>query len=104
MLGSEWCHLEAQCVGYADAEQCRSKQLRVLRDRAADGEATRTDPLGCEELRRGVTLLDQELSAGDEVVNGVLLMLFHSRHMPGLSVLAADADMRNGMTDAALHA
>src|SRR6476646_7607924 len=83
----------AKIVGHAHVVERRAKEVRALGDGATDGDSPRTSAFARQMLRRGELVVDQILSAGDEVGNGVELRGLAAAVMPILAILAAAADM-----------
>src|SRR6202050_1972924 len=84
----------AQRVGAAAADQRSSEQVRPLRDSASDQDAAGAGAFTRQALRAGVFVFDQVLSAGDEIVDGVLFGQLVAGAVPLLAVFAATANMR----------
>jgi hypothetical protein len=91
--------LEAQRIDDPNLHQRSCKQLGLLSDRAPDCNSASAGALACEIPSQGVAVIDQESSASDEVVDRVLLVLLHSGEMPLLTILAASADVSDGIGD-----
>src|ERR1700734_886165 len=74
--------LESQRVGHANVVDGSGKQFRMLGDGATDGDAAGAGASNRQMRGRRIPLLNQVLSRGDHVVDGVLLGLLLARLMP----------------------
>src|SRR5712692_1312920 len=68
-----------------------AEEIRTLRDRTANCDSSSAGSLSCKLRRRSVFVFDQVLSAGEKVVNRVLLGQLSSGIMPIFAVLSAAA-------------
>src|SRR6185295_16990948 len=73
------------------------EEVRPLDDHGADEQAAVRGALDRQPLRPRVALPDEPLGGGDEVVEDVLLALQHAGAVPVLAVLAAAAQVRQGI-------
>src|SRR5207247_5588475 len=95
--------VEPQHVHDADRRQGRAEQLGALRDCRAYQQAPVRAAPDRELRRRRITLRDEILRGGHEIVEYVLLLLVHSRRVPRFPGLTASPQVRHGVYTAQLE-
>ena len=93
----------AQHIHHAHGGNRRAEQLGSLGHRRADQQAAVAAAPDSQPVRGCVTVVDQPLGRGQEIVEDVLLVRLHPGLVPAASVLAAPAQIRHGVQSAALH-
>ena len=91
-------HVEDAHGGKSDREE-----FRTLRHDSADQQPTVRSPLYRETAWGGVLEGDEVLGGGDEVIEHVLLLRFHSRLMPRFAILTAPAQRGRCIHATGLH-
>ena len=84
-----------QSIRYSDANQCRAKQVRPLRDRSANQDSASAGAFTRKPLRRRVFVIDQILCASHKIFDCVRLGQFVAGAVPLFAIFAAAANMRD---------
>src|SRR5262249_40403716 len=95
--------LEADRVGDAHAWDRRAEELGLLGEGAADGDSPRAGAAAGEARRRRELGVDRGLPAGEEIVDGVLLLRLLAGNVPVLAEVPAAARVRLDEDAALLH-
>jgi hypothetical protein len=95
--------VEAEHVHDTAGRECGGEEAGALSHAGADQETAVATAADGEGGVTGVVVEYEPFSGGDEIVEGVLFIVFHSGLVPGLAIFAAAAGVGDGVNAAEFH-